>query len=82
MIRVIRPAIPHPPRLARPLRRTIQRLVENELSRMVLSDAIAPGDRVTVDALEGELRFDVDTGAARELEEAGEREVSAEPAPR
>src|SRR5438034_807427 len=67
---------------ARPLRRTIQRLVENELSRMVLSDAIGPGDRVTVDALEGELRFDVDTGAARELEEAGEREVSAEPAPR
>ena len=67
---------------ARPLRRTIQRLVENELSRMVLSYAIAPGDRVTVDALEGELRFDVDTGAARELEEAGEREVSAEPAPR
>src|SRR4051794_34281601 len=67
---------------ARPLRRTIQRLVENELSRMVLSDAISPGDRVTVDALEGELRFDVDTGAAREPEEAGERAVSAEPAPR
>src|SRR5512133_3977981 len=67
---------------ARPLRRTIQRLVENELSRMVLSDAIGPGDRVTVDALEGELHFDVDTGAAREPEEAGDREVSAEPAPR
>jgi ATP-dependent Clp protease ATP-binding subunit ClpC len=67
---------------ARPLRRTIQRLVENELSRMVLSDAIGPGDRVTVDALEGELHFDVDTDAAREPEEAGEREVSAEPAPR
>ena len=67
---------------ARPLRRTIQRLVENELSRMVLSDAIGPGDRVTVDALEGELHFDVDTGAAREPEEAGEREVSAELAPR
>ena len=67
---------------ARPLRRTIQRLVENELSRMVLSDAIGPGDRVTVDALEGELHFDVDTGAAREPEEAGEREVSAEPATR
>src|SRR5207248_4993516 len=67
---------------ARPLRRTIQRLVENELSRLVLSDAIGPGDRVTVDALEGELRFDVDTGAAREPEEAGEREVSAEPAHR
>jgi ATP-dependent Clp protease ATP-binding subunit ClpC len=67
---------------ARPLRRTIQRLVENELSRMVLSDAIGPGDRVTVDALEGELHFDVDTGAAREPVGAGEREVSAEPAPR
>jgi ATP-dependent Clp protease ATP-binding subunit ClpC len=67
---------------ARPLRRTIQRLVENELSRMVLSDAIGPGDRVTVDALEGELHFDVDTGAAREPAEAGEREVSAELAPR
>ena len=67
---------------ARPLRRTIQRLVENELSRMVLSDAIGPGDRVTVDALEGELHFDVDTGAAREPEVAGEREVSAEPATR
>jgi ATP-dependent Clp protease ATP-binding subunit ClpC len=62
---------------ARPLRRTIQRLVENELSRMVLSDAIGPGDRVTVDALEGELRFDVE-------EEVGEREreVNAEPARR
>ncbi len=67
---------------ARPLRRTIQRLVENELSRMVLSDAIGSGDRVTVDALEGELRFDVDAGAAREPEHAGEREVSAEPAAR
>jgi len=67
---------------ARPLRRTIQRLVENELSRMVLSDAIGPGDHVTVDAPEGELLFDVDTDAAREPEEAGEREVSAEPATR
>jgi ATP-dependent Clp protease ATP-binding subunit ClpC len=67
---------------ARPLRRTIQRLVENELSRMVLSDAIGSGDRVTVDALEGELRFDVEAGAAREPEHPGEREVSAEPAAR
>src|SRR5204862_2924030 len=67
---------------ARPLKRTIQRLVENELSRMMLSDAIAPGDRVTVDALEGVLHFDVDAGAARELGEAGEREASAHPVPR
>jgi ATP-dependent Clp protease ATP-binding subunit ClpC len=71
---------------ARPLRRTIQRLVENELSRMVLSGAVGPGDRVTVDALEGELRFDVETRTAAEPEEVGEREhereVSAEPASR
>jgi ATP-dependent Clp protease ATP-binding subunit ClpC len=33
-------------------------------------------------ALEGELRFDVDTGAAREPKVSGERKVSAEPAPR
>ena len=34
---------------ARPLRRTIQRLVENELSRMVLGGSAGPSDRVTVD---------------------------------
>src|SRR5947208_5738095 len=55
---------------ARPLRRTIQRLVENELSRMVLGGAIEPGARVTVDVLEGELHFDVESGKA---EEAGRR---------
>jgi len=51
---------------ARPLRRTIQRLVENELSRMVLSGAVEPEDAVTVDEVEGELRFDVARGAGRE----------------
>jgi ATP-dependent Clp protease ATP-binding subunit ClpC len=61
---------------ARPLRRTIQRLVENELSRMVLSDAIGAGDRVTVDAVEGELHFDVEKQAA------AEREARAQPATR
>jgi ATP-dependent Clp protease ATP-binding subunit ClpC len=62
---------------ARPLRRTIQRLVENELSRLVLSERIGPGDRVTVDAVEDELRFDVEAGRAREPQEVGAREVSA-----
>jgi ATP-dependent Clp protease ATP-binding subunit ClpC len=67
---------------ARPLRRTIQRLLENELSRMVLSDTIKPGDRVTVDVLEGELRFDVDSGAAAEPEDTREHALaeSTEPA--
>jgi ATP-dependent Clp protease ATP-binding subunit ClpC len=35
---------------ARPLRRTIQRRVDNELSRMVLSGSLNPGDRVVVGA--------------------------------
>jgi ATP-dependent Clp protease ATP-binding subunit ClpC len=49
---------------ARPLKRTIQRLVENELSRMVLSGTLQPGDRVTVDVADDRLHFDVDSGAA------------------
>jgi ATP-dependent Clp protease ATP-binding subunit ClpC len=59
---------------ARPLRRTIQRLVENELSRMVLSGTVNEGDRITVDAADGELSFDVDFGA---VEEAEAREPAA-----
>ena len=35
---------------ARPLRRAIQRQLENPLARMVLSGEVAPGDRVVVDA--------------------------------
>ena len=58
---------------ARPLRRTIQRLVENELSRMVLSGDLEPGDKVKVDADGDNLRFDADKGGASELvkEESG-----------
>jgi ATP-dependent Clp protease ATP-binding subunit ClpC len=52
---------------ARPLRRTIQRLVENELSQMVLDGRIQPGDLVRVDVLEGELHFEVESGGAPEL---------------
>jgi ATP-dependent Clp protease ATP-binding subunit ClpC len=61
---------------ARPLKRTIQRLVENELSRMVLGGQVQAGDRVVVDALEGELRIDVESGAATEpTEEAAQPEA-------
>jgi ATP-dependent Clp protease ATP-binding subunit ClpC len=56
---------------ARPLRRTIQRLVENELSRLVLSGGVEPGDKVRVDVLEGDLHFDVDRGAAAESGQVG-----------
>src|SRR5829696_6076305 len=44
---------------ARPLRRTIQRRVDNELSRMVLEGALNPGDKVVVDLEEGKLTFEV-----------------------
>jgi ATP-dependent Clp protease ATP-binding subunit ClpC len=44
---------------ARPLRRTIQRRVDNELSRMVLEGSLNPGDKVVVDLEEGELTFGV-----------------------
>ena len=46
---------------ARPLRRTIQRRVENELSRMVLDGSLSPGDKVVVctDGEAGRLTFEV-----------------------
>src|SRR2546429_1523128 len=59
---------------ARPLRRTIQRPVENEPSRMVLSGTVNEGHRITLDAAHGELSFDVDFGA---VEKAEEREPAA-----
>ena len=54
--------------------RTIQRLVENELSRMVLGGSVEPGDKVAVDREGEELRFDVEQGGAAELlrEERGD----------
>ncbi|MFI9168420.1 ATP-dependent Clp protease ATP-binding subunit [Streptomyces lincolnensis] len=42
---------------ARPLRRTIQREVDNELSRLLLNGTIEEGSRVTVDVEEGHLSF-------------------------
>ena len=55
---------------ARPLRRAIQRRVDNELSRMLLGGSLNPGDKVVVDAEEERLTFNVDQGAARSV--AGE----------
>ena len=49
---------------ARPLRRTIQRQVDNELSRMVLGGSLDPGEKVMVSAEEGRLTFEVLDGAA------------------
>jgi ATP-dependent Clp protease ATP-binding subunit ClpC len=49
---------------ARPLRRTIQRRVDNELASMVLSGSLHPGDRVVVGARDGEITFEIVEGAA------------------
>jgi ATP-dependent Clp protease ATP-binding subunit ClpC len=67
---------------ARPLRRTIQRLVENELSRMVLSGTVQPGDKVVVSVAADDLHFDFETGGAAELiqEEQPQEEPAATPA--
>src|SRR5438874_1820624 len=66
---------------ARPLRRTIQRLVENELSRLVLGGGVQPGDRVRIDALEGELHFDVGKGEASQEVTAWSEESEAAQTP-
>ncbi|GGS69449.1 ATP-dependent Clp protease ATP-binding subunit [Streptomyces griseoviridis] len=42
---------------ARPLRRTIQREVDNELSRLLLDGRVAEGGSVTVDVADGRLAF-------------------------
>jgi ATP-dependent Clp protease ATP-binding subunit ClpC len=48
---------------ARPLRRTIQRELDNRLSRMLLGADLAPGQTVHVDADEGQLTFRVESPA-------------------
>jgi len=42
---------------ARPLRRTIQRYIEDELTEQFFIGSIKPGDSITVDADEGGIRF-------------------------
>jgi len=43
---------------ARPMRRTIQREIDNQLSRMLLDGQISAGQEVTVDARDGRLVFE------------------------
>ncbi len=63
---------------ARPLRRTIQRRVENELSRLLLGGSVEPGDKVAVSASGDDLHFDVETGGAAELLQAEDEEQRQE----
>ena len=48
---------------ARPLRRTIQRRVDNQLSRMILDGSLEPGEKVVVGTQDSELDFEVVEGA-------------------
>lgn len=43
---------------ARPLKRAIQRLVENALARELLAGSFAPGEEIRVDLRDGELVFE------------------------
>ena len=51
---------------ARPLRRTIQRRVDNVLSRMVLEGSLERGDSLVVGAKEGKLGFEITRGTTGE----------------
>jgi ATP-dependent Clp protease ATP-binding subunit ClpC len=51
---------------ARPLRRTIQRRVNNVLSRMVLDGSLERGDKLVVGTGEGKLGFEIIHGATGE----------------
>ena len=51
---------------ARPLKRTIQRLVQDPLARMVLSGEVGPGTRIQLDVEGGELVIHTSTVEAKE----------------
>ena len=44
---------------ARPLRRAIQRYVEDELSEMILRQQLLDGQTVNIDFVDGNLKFEV-----------------------
>jgi ATP-dependent Clp protease ATP-binding subunit ClpB len=43
---------------ARPLRRTVQRLVQNPLAKQILEGKVLPGDVIRIDAPGGEMKFE------------------------
>ena len=65
---------------ARPLKRAIQRLVENPLALRLLEGDFADGDTIRVDAEDGEIRFEK-VGRARCREPARQLECSSSPPP-
>ncbi len=67
---------------ARPLKRTIQRLVENPFARALLAGSFKPGDQVTADAdpVSGTLVFSTETSTVV-TEAAGRRDARSAPEP-
>ncbi len=67
---------------ARPLKRTIQRLVENPFARALLSGTFRPGDRVAADAdpVSGTLVFSTDSSTVV-AEKAERRDARSAPEP-
>ena len=43
---------------ARPLRRTVQRLIQDPLALEILDGRVLPGDVIRVDAVGGEMKFE------------------------
>ncbi len=58
---------------ARPLRRAIQRLIENPLARRILAGEFHAGETVRIDVRDGELVFDKANGPAEPSEEQPEK---------
>jgi ATP-dependent Clp protease ATP-binding subunit ClpA len=56
---------------ARPLRRALQRFVENPLAKMLLAGELEEGDSVTVDLQDGSLNFRREEVAALVTADAG-----------
>ncbi len=61
---------------ARRLRRTIQRELDNQLSRLLLSGGLNPGDTVAVTVQDGALRFESRQSAEEPAGSATQRAAS------
>lgn len=60
---------------ARPLRRAIQRLIEDPLSEGLLAGEFKSGQRILVDVADGKLRFKTEAGIEQVAEPVGQPEV-------
>ena len=60
---------------ARPLRRAIQRLIEDPLSEGILAGEFKTGQRIMVDVAEGKLRFKTEADLEQVAEPVGQPEV-------